>query len=397
MKASARVVVVGGGIVGLATALELTNRGHQVTVLEKTGAWASHQTGHNSGVIHAGPYYKPGSLKARMCIAGNRSMTAFAQEHGIQHDICGKLIVASDTAQLPRLERLLEFALANGTPARRIDTDEIATFEPHVRAVGALRVESTGIIDYVAVTQTMARLAAAGGAELRLNHEVSSIVRRGDRSIVTHTSGEIEADLLVNCAGLHSDRVARLAGIEPSVRIVPFRGEYYELVPERAHLVKGLIYPVPDPELPFLGVHLTRMIDGSIHAGPNAVLALAREGYRWRDVSLKDLRESVTYPGFLRLARRNVRNGASEMARSWSKSLFASSLAQLVPEITKADIVRSGAGVRAQAIRPDGSLADDFIIERAPGQVHVLNAPSPAATSALEIARHIAEAAVSVS
>lgn len=393
MLASARVVVVGGGIVGLATALELTNRGHQVTVLEKTHDWASHQTGHNSGVIHAGPYYKPGSLKARMCIAGNRSMTAFAQQHGIEHDICGKLIVASDEAQLPRLERLLEFALANGTPARRISAGEVAEHEPHVRAVGALRVESTGIIDYVAVTRTMAQLAAAGGADLRLGHEVGSISRRGDRSIVSHSSGEIEADLLVNCAGLHSDRVARLAGIEPSVRIVPFRGEYYELVPERAHLVKGLIYPVPDPELPFLGVHLTRMIDGSIHAGPNAVLALAREGYRWRDVSWRDLRESVTYPGFLRLARRNVRNGASEMARSWSKSLFAASLAQLVPEITKADIVRSGAGVRAQAIRPDGSLADDFIIERAPGQVHVLNAPSPAATSALEIAKHISDSA----
>ncbi|MCD9199579.1 L-2-hydroxyglutarate oxidase [Aeromicrobium wangtongii] len=397
MTVSRRVVVVGGGIVGLAAAHELTLRGHQVTVLEKTEQWASHQTGHNSGVIHAGPYYKPGSLKATMCLAGNRSMTRFAQEHGIAHDICGKLIVATSADQIPRLQRLMSFAEANGTPARMVSASEAREYEPHVRAVQAMRVESTGIIDYTAVSVKLAELAELGGAELVLGAEVTAISQRAEGITVEHTKGRVEADLLVNCAGLHSDRVAALAGLDPEVRIIPFRGEYYELTAERSSLVNGLIYPVPDPDLPFLGVHLTRMIDGTVHAGPNAVLALAREGYSWRDRSWRDTRESVLYPGFARLAAHNLRTGTQEVLRSFSRRRFAASLAELVPEITKDDIVRSGSGVRAQAVRRDGSLADDFIIQKAPHQVHVLNAPSPAATSALEIAKHIAQAAESVS
>ena len=384
------VIIIGGGIVGLAVAERLARTGSRVTLLEKEQSWAAHQTGHNSGVIHAGPYYKPGSLKATMCTAGNRSMVAFAREHDIPHQVCGKLIVATEKKELPRLQTLFERATANGAPSRLLDAAEAHEYEPHVSAVGALRVESTGIIDYAAVSRRLAELAQENGAELHLGAEVTAIATTADEVVVTHSGGEARGAWLINCAGLQSDRIARMAGVEPEARIVPFRGEYYELVPNRAGLVKGLIYPVPDPDLPFLGVHLTRMIDGSVHAGPNAVMALAREGYRWSDINVRDTSSTLVYPGFLRLASRNVATGAKEILRSFSKSLFASSLARLVPEVTTADIVRAGSGVRAQAILRDGTLADDFIIQRAPRQVHVLNAPSPAATSSLEIAKHIA-------
>lgn len=386
---SLRTVIIGGGIVGLAVAELLSRRGGQVTVVEKEDRWAAHQTGHNSGVIHAGPYYKPGSLKARMCTAGNASMVAFAREHGIAHEACGKLIVAVEAGEVRRLTALAGRALANGTPARLVSGEEAREFEPHVNAVAALRVESTGIIDYGAVSRKLAELAEARGARLLLGTEAVDI-RVTDREVtVVHGSGSETADLLINCAGLYSDRIAVMAGLRPTARIIPFRGEYYELVPGRRDLVRGLIYPVPDPSLPFLGVHLTRMVDGSVHAGPNAVLALAREGYRWGEVNAREALDAIAYPGFLRLAGRNLVTGAEELARSFSKRLFASSLARLVPEIQASDIVRAGAGVRAQAIMPDGSLAEDFIIQRATRQVHVLNAPSPAATSALEIAKHI--------
>ncbi|SEM93074.1 L-2-hydroxyglutarate oxidase [Cryobacterium luteum] len=388
-----RVVIVGGGIVGLAVAERLARRGAQITLVEKEARWAAHQTGHNSGVVHAGPYYVPGSMKARMCQAGNRSMLQFAADNGIAHRRTGKLIVAVTESDLPRLHALHERALANGAVARLITAAEALDYEPHVRAVAALRIEGTGIIDYVAVANALARLAQANGAELLLNTRLTDIAVTAQNVTVQHFAGVVRADLLINCAGLHSDRIALLAGLTPTVRIIPFRGEYYELREPRRHLVNGLIYPVPDPALPFLGVHLTRMIDGSVHAGPNAVLALAREGYAWGQMNLRDTRDAVTYRGFLHLARRNVRTGAQEIARSFSKQLFAASLARLVPQITRDDIVRAGAGVRAQAIRPNGSLADDFIIQQAPRQIHVLNAPSPAATSALEIARHIATAA----
>jgi (S)-2-hydroxyglutarate dehydrogenase len=383
--------VVGGGIVGLAVAYRLTQRGIAVTVVEKETSWAAHQTGHNSGVIHAGPYYRPGSLKAMMCTAGNASMVAFAKEQGIRHEVCGKLIVATEEKQLPGLRTLYERGLANGTPCTMISAEQAREVEPHVNAVAALQVHSTGIIDYSEVTAAYARLAAENGANLVLGSAVRAIHTAADGVVVEHDAGRVTSDIMINCAGLQSDRVARLAGLEPSIRIVPFRGEYYELAEKRRYLVNALIYPVPDPDLPFLGVHFTKMIDGSVQAGPNAVFAFAREGYRWRDISPRDTWDAISYPGFLRMASRNLGNGAHEMARSWSRRLFAASLAQLVPAVRREDIVPSGSGVRAQAIRPDGSLADDFIIQYAPRQVHVLNAPSPAATASLEIAAAIIE------
>ncbi|MGC5329112.1 L-2-hydroxyglutarate oxidase [Micromonospora sp. DT62] len=386
-----RFVVVGGGIVGLAVAHRLiTDRpGDQVTVLEKEAGWAAHQTGHNSGVIHAGVYYKPGSLKATMCRAGSASMVEFCERHGLTYDICGKLIVATDAAELPRLHDLHQRALANGLPARLIDAAEATEHEPHVATVGALHVASTGIVDFGAVCRKLAELLAAGGAELRTETEVTGVANRPDGVVVHTTRGEVVADVLINCAGLHADRISRLAGVPTPVRIVPFRGEYYELVPQRQGLVRGLIYPVPDPQFPFLGVHLTKMIDGTVHAGPNAVLATAREGYSWGRFSPRDVWDELTYRGLWALARRHYRYGLTEVTRSLSKKRFAASLARLVPELTPADIVRAGAGVRAQAILPDGGLVDDFLIVEAERQVHVLNAPSPAATSSLEIARHI--------
>lgn len=386
---SASVTIIGGGIIGLAVA-ERLSRSMQVTLLEKEAEWAAHQTGHNSGVIHGGPYYLPGTLKARMCVAGNLSMIAFAQENGIEHRVTGKLIVATDAVELPRLHELAARALANGVAARLISADEAQELEPHVRTVGALHVHTTGIIDYSAVSRVLAKRAAAAGAQLVTGARVVAIRHAATGVAVEHTRGRVESQLLINCAGLYADRVAQLAGVVPEVRIVPFRGEYYELTAERRALVNGLIYPVPDPDLPFLGVHLTRMIDGSVHAGPNAVLALAREGYSWAEINARDVANIMCYPGFLRMASRNVATGAAEIARSLSRRRFARSLARLVPEISTADIVRAGAGVRAQAVRRDGSLADDFVIQRAPRQLHVLNAPSPAATSSLEIARHIA-------
>ncbi|MEE6259153.1 L-2-hydroxyglutarate oxidase [Plantactinospora sonchi] len=386
-----RYLIVGGGIVGLAVAhrLRLDRPGDQVTVLEKESGWAAHQTGHNSGVIHAGVYYRPGSLKATLCRAGSASMVRFCAEQGLPYATCGKLIVATEPAELPRLHELHQRAVANGLPVTLVDAAEAAAHEPHVAAVAALRVESTGIVDFAAVCRKLADLLADGGAELRLNTRVTGVHATGRQVRVTTDAGELTGDVLVNCAGLHADRVARLAGVDPPVRIVPFRGEYHELVPDRRDLVRGLIYPVPDPQFPFLGVHLTRMIDGSVHAGPNAVLATAREGYSWRRFSPRDVWEQASYPGLWALARRHHRYGWTEVARSLSRRRFAASLARLVPELTGADIVPAGSGVRAQAVRPDGSLVDDFLIVEADRQVHVLNAPSPAATSSFEIARHI--------
>lgn len=387
----AHYVVIGAGIIGLATAHRLTidHPDATVTVLEKETRVAAHQTGHNSGVIHAGVYYKPGSLKARLCRSGAASMVEFCQRHGIEVRVCGKLIVATDPDELPRLHALHERAVANGLGVTLLDPAGAREHEPHVACVAALRVDSTGIVDYAQVCRVLAELVVKAGGAVRLGVAVTGIRRDAVGAVVRTTAGELRADYLVNCAGLHSDRVARLAGVTPPARIVPFRGEYYELVPRRRDLVRGLIYPVPDPRFPFLGVHLTRMIDGSVHAGPNAVLALAREGYSWGRVRLRDIGEVAAYPGLWRLARQHLRYGVTEVRRSLSKRLFTASLARLVPEITAADLVDSGSGVRAQAIAPDGSLVDDFLIVRAPGQVHVLNAPSPAATSSLEIARHI--------
>jgi L-2-hydroxyglutarate oxidase len=383
---------VGGGVVGLATARELAlARGWHVTVLEKEPGWAAHQTGHNSGVIHAGLYYRPGSLKARMAVDGNASMTAYAQAAGVPVQVCGKLVVATDQAELPRLRKLAENAEANGVPAELIDPARAREYEPEVACVAALRVESTGIVDFGAICRSFAAELTEHGADLRTSSRAIGIRATADGVTVQTEAGHVHADALVNCAGLHSDRVARMAGLRPSARIVPFRGEYYELAPHRRDLVRGLIYPVPDPRFPFLGVHLTRMIDGSVHAGPNAVLALRREGYRRRDFSAADVAETLGYPGIWRLGGKYWRAGLDEVLRSFSRERFARSLARLVPAITAADLVPAGAGVRAQALTRDGALVDDFVIEWAPRQVHVLNAPSPAATGSLEIARHVAD------
>jgi L-2-hydroxyglutarate oxidase len=387
-----RYAVVGAGILGLAVARHLaeTRPDAEVTVLEKEERVAAHQTGHNSGVIHAGVYYAPGSLKARLCRAGSRSMLEFCAEHGIPATVTGKLIVATEPEEVPRLRALHERASANGLPVTLIGPAEVREHEPAVRSVEAMWVESTGIVDFSQVCVTLAELAAKGGARVRLGVRVTGVTARGGEQVVHTDGGDVVTDVLVNCAGLHADRLARLAGVEPSARIVPFRGEYHELRPERAGLVRGLIYPVPDPQFPFLGVHLTRGVDGTIHTGPNAVLALAREGYTWGRISPRDLADLATNPGLWRLARRHFGYGLTEVRRSLSRRRFAASLARLVPEVTVDDLVPSPAGVRAQAVARDGSLVDDFLIETQPGQVHVLNAPSPAATSSLEIAKHIA-------
>lgn len=388
------VMVVGGGIIGLAVARELAARGSRVTLCEKEDRWGAHQTGHNSQVAHAGVYYAPGSAKARLAVEGNRSIVAYARDRGVAVDVCGKLIVATTPAELPALEELASRAAANGVPARLVDPHEAAEMEPHVACVRALRVESTAVIDFPGVCARLVEDLTSAGVELRLGTQVLDIRNCSTGVEIATPDGVLRADRLVNCAGLHADRIARLAGLRPPVQIVPFRGEYYQLRAAARHLVRGLVYPVPDPTLPFLGVHLTRMLDGTVHAGPNAVLALRREGYRWRDVSLRDLASAARYPGLWRLAMRYRRTAAAEVARSLSRRRFAASLARLVPEIEAADITRAGAGVRAQALRPDGTLVDDFLQVRANRQVHVLNAPSPAATAALEIARHIVDQAL---
>ena len=386
-----RVIVAGAGIVGLSTAYELGQRGHRVTVLEKENAVAVHQTGNNSGVIHSGLYYTPGSLKATMGTSGARSMRDFAAQHGIPVDICGKLVVATSQQQVPALLRLLDRGKANGVPLQLISPQQAHEYEPYVSCVAALRVETTGIVDYRAVCHTLAGLIQANDGEIAFGNTITAIHSSFDAVTVTTSRRELTADHFVNCAGLHSDRLARLAGLEPAVRIIPFRGEYFELVPDQRHLVRGLIYPVPDPTLPFLGVHLTRMIGGGVHAGPNAVLALAREGYTWGDVNRRDIADSFRWPGLWKLGKRFWRTGVDEVARSLSEKRFLSSLRELVPSLPDGCLVPAHAGVRAQALHRNGSLVDDFYYERTIRQVHVLNAPSPAATAALEIGKRISD------
>lgn len=399
-----KVIVIGGGIIGLAVARELAFRGDHVSVCEKEDRWAAHQSGHNSGVAHAGLYYAPGSQKARMAVAGCRSIVDYARAHGVRSEVCGKLVVATGDAELPRLRALAERAEANGVPATLIGPAQAREYEPAVSCVQALRVETTALVDFPGICEALAAELTDKGADLRLNTTVRGIRSLPGGAVEVHmstgggssTGGHLStygerADVVVNCAGLHADRVARMAGLRPPARIVPFRGEYYALRPSAEHLVRGLIYPVPDPPLPFLGVHLTRMLDGSVHAGPNAVIALRREGYRWRDVSARDVAQIAGNRGVWRLAGRYRRTAVDEVLRSLSRRRFARSLQRLVPALTEADIVRHGSGVRAQALRPDGSLVDDFLIQRTAHGVHVLNAPSPAATCALEIGRHVAD------
>jgi L-2-hydroxyglutarate oxidase len=386
-------VVVGGGIVGLSAAFAILENkpGTRIAVLEKEAAWARHQTGRNSGVIHSGIYYKPGSLKARLCREGNERLVRFCQTHGIRYETCGKVIVATTAAELPPLENLYNRGITNGLKVRRLNASEVKEIEPHVDCLAGIHVPSTGIVDFVGVCRKLADLIQAQGCGLRLDTKVLAFRANGAGAILETSQGDLAARWIINCAGLHSDRMAKLGGADPGARIVPFRGEYYELKPERRGLVHNLIYPVPDPNFPFLGVHFTRMIDGSIHAGPNAVLSLKREGYSRTAFDLRDFIETMTYPGFWRLAAKHGRSGLEEMYRSFSKRAFVRSLQKLVPEIDEADLVPGGAGVRAQALRPDGGLVDDFLIINHWPAIHICNAPSPAATASLEIGRIIAE------
>ena len=389
------VAVVGGGIVGLATALVLSERFPRcrVTVLDKEPRVAAHQTGHNSGVMHAGIYYKPGSYKARLCVDGVRRMAAFCDAHAIPYERCGKLIVATTADEIPRLEALHERGTANGVPdLRMIGADEVRTIEPHARAVRALHSPQTAIVDYTAVATAMAATLTARGVRVLTGARVDGVSRVGRDLVLQTPRGPLTASNVVNCAGLQSDRVAGCMGANPGVRIIPFRGEYYTVRPER-QLVRGLIYPVPDPEFPFLGVHFTKRIGGEIEAGPNAVLAFAREGYRMRDINLADLLGVVGFGGFWRMAGRYWRTGLYEFYRSLSTRLFVRDLQHLVPDITEADLAPGGSGVRAQAVSPSGALLDDFSIVETANAIHVLNAPSPAATASLAIGEHIAERA----
>jgi (S)-2-hydroxyglutarate dehydrogenase len=390
------IAVIGAGIVGLATARALLEATPSLTivVLEKENDIGRHQTGHNSGVIHSGIYYKPGSFKAALCVEGARLMRDFCATHGIEVDRCGKVIVATSKDELPRLQTLYERGTANGVAGvTRIDLGRLKELEPHVNAIAAIHSPNTAIVDYTHVAAALARDLVAAGATIERNFHVTSIARlRGSLRIGTADHAVI-AKRLVNCAGLYSDVVARLAGAPVEVQIIPFRGEYYMIRPERQYLVKGLIYPVPDPEFPFLGVHFTKTVHGDVEAGPNAVLAFAREGYSWRRVRAGELAGTLAYRGFWTMARKYWRTGSYEVYRSLSKRGFVAALQRLVPDIRGEDITRGGAGVRAQAVTADGALVDDFRIVAAADAIHVLNAPSPGATASLAIGRHIARLA----
>lgn len=389
------LAVVGGGIVGAATAwAAIRDYGASTIVLETESKLAAHQTGNNSGVIHSGLYYKPGSLKARLCVEGREELYRFCRDHAIAHDRCGKLVVAVDPSEVARLDELERRGHANGLVGiRRLAAKEIGEFEPHVRGVAALHIPETGIVDYVQTVETLARLARERGAEVCPARAFLGIRRESDGLIVETTQGEVRARALVACAGLQADRVARLCGVDPGVRIVPFRGEYYQLIPERESLVRNLIYPVPDPQFPFLGVHFTRMARGGVEAGPNAVFAWRRHGYRKLTVSPRDAWDALSYPGFWKMARKHWKTGCGEMWRSFSKRAFTRALARLIPELRSEDIVPAGAGVRAQALKPSGDLVDDFHLVTGDRMIHVLNAPSPAATASLAIGRTVAERA----
>ncbi|WP_326574818.1 L-2-hydroxyglutarate oxidase [Actinacidiphila glaucinigra] len=403
---TADIVVIGAGIVGLATAYAITRTspGTSVLVLDKEDGPARHQTGHNSGVIHSGVYYRPGSLKARYATQGAAEMVKFCAGNDIPHEVTGKLIVATEREELPRLHALAQRGRQNDIPVQELGPAQIAEREPHVRGLAAIHVGTTGVCDFTAVAAAMARLATEGGrGEVRIAYgrEVRALHRDGRGVIVEpHSGPPVRAGALVNCAGLYCDRVARMAGTAnedvAGVRIVPFRGEYHELRPDRAGLVRGLVYPVPDPAFPFLGVHLTRGVDGSVHVGPNAVPALAREGYRRRTVHPRDLVETAAFPGTWRIARRHWRYEAGEIRRSLSKRAFVESVQRLLPEVTADDLVPAEAGVRAQAVLRDGTLVDDFLIAGDGPFVHVLNAPSPAATASLPIGQEIARRALAV-
>jgi len=391
------LAIIGGGIVGLATALQAGRRvpNLRIAVIEKESAIARHQTGHNSGVIHSGLYYKPGSLKAKNCVAGAVAMVEFCRENSIPYEICGKVVVATDKSELPGLDELLRRGAANGVPGmRKISVEELRELEPHCTGIAAFHVPGTGIVNYALVAQKYAELIQAAGGQILTNCAVQGIRQGSPETVIETTLGSIKARRVINCAGLHSDRIMRLAGEDNGLRIIPFRGEYYEIVPARRKLVRNLIYPVADPRFPFLGVHFTRRISGGIEAGPNAVLALKREGYRKTDFNLKDALETAVFPGFWRMAAKYWKSGMGEYYRSLNKQAFTHALQKLVPEIQSQDLEPAGSGVRAQAVDGTGRLLDDFSIIQSKHMIHVCNVPSPAATASLVIGQQIVEMAL---
>ncbi|HEX8546713.1 MAG TPA: L-2-hydroxyglutarate oxidase [Cytophagaceae bacterium] len=391
------IVVIGGGIVGLATAMKLkqSNANLKVALLEKEPALALHQTGHNSDVIHSGIYYKPGSLKAINCIRGYHQLIDFCEKHEIKYDLCGKIIVATEESELAALENVYQRGLENGlTGIKKINGEEIKQYEPHCSGIAGIHVPHTGIIDYKQVTAKYADIFQSLGGEIHLNHRVKGIINKSTNSEVITENKSFETKLIINCAGLFSDRIASLTQKDIEVRIIPFRGEYFELKKEKHHLVKNLIYPVPDPAFPFLGVHFTRMVDGGVEAGPNAVFAFKREGYKRTDFDLKDFTDSISWPGFRKVALKYWKTGLGEYQRSFSKSSFTKALQKLIPEIQESDLVPGGAGVRAQACDIKGGLIDDFMILQQGNSINVCNAPSPAATSSISIGQTVAELAL---
>jgi L-2-hydroxyglutarate oxidase LhgO len=390
------LLVIGGGIIGLSTAMALTGQFPQLKVIlvEKEQGLARHQTGHNSGVIHSGIYYKPGSLKARTCVEGAAAMIAFCRNQNVPIQICGKVIVAIKNDEFPRLDELLDRGRQNGVPGiRLISQEELREIEPHCAGLRALHVPSAGITDYSIVSERYASLIRSQGASIRTGCEVTGFRRSGPDNIVETTKGALAARHVINCAGLYSDRISRLAGAETKLQIVPFRGEYYELVPERQRLIRSLIYPVPDPRFPFLGVHFTTRVAGGVEAGPNAVLALKREGYGKTDFSWRDAWEEIRFPGVWHMARKYWKTGFGELHRSFSRAAFVRALQELVPEIRNSDLSQGGAGVRAQAVRRDGSFVDDFVFSCSQNMLHVSNVPSPAATASIPIGKAIAKMA----
>lgn len=391
------IAIIGGGIVGTATAMALTDLspGPSICILEAENRLAAHQTGNNSGVIHSGLYYKPGSLKALNCAEGRQSMYRFCEEHGIAFERCGKLVIAVTKDEIPKLDALEQRGIANGLKGlKRIRGDQIPEFEPHATGQAGMIVPETGIVDYTEVTQAFAGIVKQRGGEIRFNSRVIGCKRTEKSLVLTTQNGDVLCKNLINCAGLQSDRIARLCGVEPNLQIIPFRGEYYTLRHEKRGLIRNLIYPVPDPRFPFLGVHYTRRVNGEVEAGPNAVLAFKREGYTKTSFSIKDTMTFAAYPGFWMMSLKYWKMGMGEFYRSFSKSAFVRALQQLTPSITENDIEPGGAGVRAQALERNGFLADDFRIVEACNMIHVLNAPSPAATASISIGRSIADKAL---
>ncbi|MHB0922885.1 MAG: L-2-hydroxyglutarate oxidase [Bellilinea sp.] len=389
------IVIIGGGILGLSTAMALSKQTRaSIVVLEAENRLAFHQTGNNSGVIHSGIYYKPGSLKAENCVRGREALYKFCEEHNILHERCGKIIVATRPEELPALETLEKRAGSNGLNGiKRLTAEEIRDYEPYATGIAGLHVPETGIVDYVAVVNKYADIVREAGGEIRTNSRVTAFKKVGDEFVLSTPNGEVVAKSLINCGGLQSDRIARMCGVDPGLQIIPFRGEYYDLAKDKHGMIKNLLYPVPDPRFPFLGVHFTRRVTGGVEAGPNAVLAFKREGYKMSSFSVGDVLTYGTYIGFWRMGMKYWKIGFGEFARSLSKKAFVDALRKLVPALEVDDLTRGGAGVRAQALAPDGSMVDDFRIVQAANMVHVLNAPSPAATASISIGETIAEMA----